>query len=57
MMAEIIQLRRAVSDAQRADAWAGLLAVMEANGRTKVEIDIESVRWVARAVARGRPPC
>lgn len=55
MTAEIIRLRRAVSDSQWAEAWAGLLAMMEANGRSKVEIGIEDVRRIARDVAhRGR---
>jgi len=53
---EVIQFRRPTSDRQWAAAWGGVLAMMEANGRTKVEVGIEDVRRIARIVgARAHP--
>lgn len=38
---------------RRAELWEGILRVMEANGRTKIEIGINDVREAA-AMARER---
>ena len=44
----VIALRPHDNASARSDMWDGLLRMMEANGRSKVEIGIEDVREIAR---------
>ena len=41
-----------VSEQAWARAWMGILQVLEANGRTKVEISVDDVRRVASLIDR-----